>query len=1034
MHTIRITLALFAMTSASALGAETEGPVARWEFSEGRDSHIHDTSGHDHHGMASGIKWVEVEDGYAIEFDGAKAHVNCGRRPGLDLRQAVSLEAWVFPTAPATSETGIAGKSIGSYGLTYYTDRNVYWYISSGGNKASAGVPPKRWTHVVGTFDGAKLRLYLNGRLADETETQLKTIKQGGEFLIGTIGHESGGRLRSFRGVIDDVRVYDHSLPGKEILAHYEAEAKRYPRPPAKYDEMIVRVYPYLERGEIYLDLDVSYLQLRPGEGKLFAELRRKGQTESLKRQPLPGLSPSNELRDARVDVGELPPGQYELAVLVETKDGVRGRHTLELDHPRRIRVPMPEERAAPKTPSVPAKVSPPTVHPNGGLVWTIAGKPCRIESTYSYPDGGHNALTASDTKPTGAEPGWRVRIDQKRQDPFHHIRAEGKHYRIHREIRIRSGAAIVRDTISNKGDKPIGILIDNHIRLDGVEGLVVTRYPNPSVFAGKADGGIGLLAWDDVYLEQYATYEDKDRIGIRTDRFALDAKATYTLEWRVYANATGDYFDFVNQARKDLNYQRTIEGGFAFVDRREPPGADYVRNRKLRYASIGCLGHPPDDPTLSLEGIEFVNYPKECALLHETFAETKRRFPYMRTMFHIAHSLYTTNKPKELFPESRVLNAAGVQTDYGGQNEAYYRKYFGEQRVKEGYRWYIFYPSNDNRFGQAMIEAIRFMLDRIGVDSMFADGFSHGYGGRFTYDRWDGHTAEIDPKTKRIRRKYASVNLLAQDVLVKVCRMIAERGGVVIANSYPGTRTIHKEPNLMYCLETAAGGRVCTRLYFVPTVIALGNPADCKTARDVYDDIRDKLEWGGLYFYYGEKEVPPDTIVTRMYPITPVEIRRGLIQGEERIVTTKPGVYGWDDDRLHLVHRYDGRGRPVSHGFFATVTPGAGGSAKTSTDVKLLPDEAAVVERLPIRFRCPKPANVLVRRYDEDRIELVVSASAPSTLVLLDGVELVTKDKKILAASVRGEKTKGEFKAGGWQLAIPAGQGVPVVIRTPGD
>jgi hypothetical protein len=126
------------------------------------------------------------------------------------------------------------------------------------------------------------------------------------------------------------------------------------------------------------------------------------------------------------------------------------------------------------------------------------------------------------------------------------------------------------------------------------------------------------------VYLVQHETYEDEARLGIRSSRFGLDTGASYTLEWAVYVNDTGDYYDFINDVRKDEGLMPTVEGGFAFMDRREPPSEEYVNVRALRYASIGCLGRVPDDPGLSLEGVEFVEYPQECALLKQTFAETR--------------------------------------------------------------------------------------------------------------------------------------------------------------------------------------------------------------------------------------------------------------------------------------------------------------------------------------------------------------------------------------------------------------------------
>ena len=163
-----------------------------------------------------------------------------------------------------------------------------------------------------------------------------------------------------------------------------------------------------------------------------------------------------------------------------------------------------------------------------------------------------------------------------------------------------------------------------------------------------------------------------------------------------------------------------------------------------------------------------------------------------------------------------------------------------------------------DNSFGKAMLDAIDVMLEEIGCTSMFADGYTHGYGGRFTYNTWDGHTADIDPETKTITRQYASVNLLAQEVLVRVARKVEAAGGVVICNSYPGTRTVHNE-NVLYCIESASGDAQLIRLHLLPGPPALGNHIRLQNGspRDIYDHIRSKLHYGGLYSITATRKCP---------------------------------------------------------------------------------------------------------------------------------------------------------------------------------
>ncbi|MEA3365542.1 MAG: hypothetical protein U9Q79_07870, partial [Candidatus Hydrogenedentes bacterium] len=307
-----------------------------------------------------------------------------------------------------------------------------------------------------------------------------------------------------------------------------------------------------------------------------------------------------------------------------------------------------------------------------------------------------------------------------------------------------------------------------------------------------------------------------------------------------------------------------------------------------------------------------------------------------------------------------------------------------------------------ENSFGKAMLEAIDVMLEDIGCTSMFADGFTHGYGGRFTYNTWDGHTADIDPETKIITRQYASVNLLAQDVLVRVARKIEAAGGVVICNSYPGTRTVHNE-NVLYCIESASGDAQLLRLHLVPGPTALGNHIRFQSGspRDIYDDIRSKLEYGGLYFYYGDKEVPHPLATVHMFPITPTELHEGWVKGEERIVTSLSGVYGWyGDTDLHRVYRYDGRGVETEHGWYSTVRENG-----VSTAVDIGFNEMAIIERVPITLNSPVLANVLIREYNKEAIRLDVRTQGETELMIRDGAFPVVAGKRYVVA--RGDETQ---------------------------
>ena len=683
-------------------GAADPGLVGCWDFDHDDAAGLLalDSSGNASHGHIHGAEWAPQGDGHALRFHGNGQYVDMGSPETLNITGPITLEAWVNPGRVPDAEPGIFGKSFGSYGLTYYKDGSCYWYVGGGGNKCSAPLATGLWVHLAGTFDGETLCLYLNGALADTAESQFDGMPSDTSFQIGRIRANAGSDVPTagFPGLVDGVRVYGRALTAGEVLDHYNAEAAQYGGPSAS-NEIALAAYPCFEEQRIYADLDCSRLFPRPKAVRATVALLREGDAGPGEAQEFTLTQDSLVLRDAVFEVAER--GSYTLVAQVEEAGQLRAGTAVLVPFPASFEVPGPDQEMVPPLDSPPVPLAcRVTLHERGGFSVEAGGSHYRVASTYSWPHGGFNAFSPGEDVAQNPEPVWHAAVDTH---GAYTARGEGAFYRIERRVEPDGHRVWVKDTITNLTDAPLGILLSNYLDLNGHGAVSCSPVPNPSIFASVDGQGIGLVALDDVYLEHYATYFESGAAGIRDHTFALDAGASYTLEWAVYVNATGDYYDFINDVRRDLGVNRRIAGSFAFIDRREAPAREYVERRGLAYVSVGCLGHPPDNPGLSLEGVEFVSYPQEMALLKELFAETRERFPGIQTMFHIAHSLYTTNTPGELFPDARVVDAGGQQTMYGGDNPEYYARYFSKEHVDAGYRWYIFYPTMTNSFGKAM-------------------------------------------------------------------------------------------------------------------------------------------------------------------------------------------------------------------------------------------------------------------------------------------------------------------------------------------
>jgi hypothetical protein len=83
--------------------------------------------------------------------------------------------------------------------------------LLQGGARLTANV----WAHLAATYDGAMLRLYVNGvQVASRAQTGLITTTTG---PLRTGGNAIWGEY--FQGRLDEVRVYNRALSQAEIQA-----------------------------------------------------------------------------------------------------------------------------------------------------------------------------------------------------------------------------------------------------------------------------------------------------------------------------------------------------------------------------------------------------------------------------------------------------------------------------------------------------------------------------------------------------------------------------------------------------------------------------------------------------------------------------------------------------------------------------------------------------------------------------------------------------------------------------------------------
>jgi len=191
------------------------GPVGAWGFDEPSGRTAIDASGAGNSGRLGGPVRTRGRFGGGLAFDGAGDWVTVPDSDSLDLTTAMTLEAWVRPAARGSAWRSVIVKERGSR-LAYALYAKPSGHVFTARERAlrtRTRLRRNRWSHLATTWDGLTLRLYVNGRQVSSSALSGVARTSAGPLRIGG----NGIWPEWFRGVIDEVRVYDRALSADEI-------------------------------------------------------------------------------------------------------------------------------------------------------------------------------------------------------------------------------------------------------------------------------------------------------------------------------------------------------------------------------------------------------------------------------------------------------------------------------------------------------------------------------------------------------------------------------------------------------------------------------------------------------------------------------------------------------------------------------------------------------------------------------------------------------------------------------------------------
>jgi len=160
------------------------------------------------HGTIQGATPVTGVYGEALDFNGTSAYVRVPSSSTLFPTTALTVEARVY--ARSASGDQFIWDIQNAYGLGISNGGKVVFFGRVNGVVlaaiSSAVVPTNRWSTLAGTYDGSKLRVFIDGALAGETPASgsLTRAYQCESPSIGSWCLANGGW---FDGIVDEVRV-----------------------------------------------------------------------------------------------------------------------------------------------------------------------------------------------------------------------------------------------------------------------------------------------------------------------------------------------------------------------------------------------------------------------------------------------------------------------------------------------------------------------------------------------------------------------------------------------------------------------------------------------------------------------------------------------------------------------------------------------------------------------------------------------------------------------------------------------------------
>jgi hypothetical protein len=216
--------------------------------------------------------------GLAIHQNGTNQFGIIQNATVLNPPNAITISAWIRPERMASQYIVQKGITVDGYQLSLLSTGKISFQVNQvstqeykTNSRALYPIDGQTWMHVVGTFDGSSMKIYLNGQLDKSVNFANSSLIHSNEVPV-SIGAKADGKS-SLKGTLDEVAIFNYAKSAGELASLFTQSSSGrmvsrnepigdHPKIPGCFD--VTTSYPYLAPNPVQ---NAFFLAFEPGSG-----------------------------------------------------------------------------------------------------------------------------------------------------------------------------------------------------------------------------------------------------------------------------------------------------------------------------------------------------------------------------------------------------------------------------------------------------------------------------------------------------------------------------------------------------------------------------------------------------------------------------------------------------------------------------------------------------------------------------------------------------------------------------------------------